>query len=786
MLSALADLIGQHRMMAIIWLAFIALGTVYSLITPLFEASDEIWHYPFVKHLADGKGLPVSDPQVREPWRQEGCQPPLYYALGALTTFWIDTRDLPDLLRYNPHADIGVLTADGNINMVTHSAWEGFPYRGTALAVHLVRLLSVGMGAGTVLLTYAIALEIFPQHKGLATGAAAFNAFIPMFLFISGSVNNDNLVVVLCSLALLLLIRLVARHSGEFRLRRYLILLGVIVGLAALSKASALGLLPLTALALAFVAYGQRSALVFLKGNALVWGAAGCLAGWWYVRNWALYGDPLGLNVFVAIVGARHPQPSLLQLLNEWEGFTMSFWGLFGGLNVPTDPFVYRVLNALALLGAVGLLIFFVKRWRKRRKGQALPLHDGVQLRRGRAGVQLQPNEGRSTDLWDAASGFKFLLLLSWPLIIFVALIRWTTITKASQGRLMFPAISAIATLFVTGLSQWVPKRYQGVWIGLISVAMFAIAALVPFRSIAPAYARPASLSAAEIEGIPHRLDVTFDDKMQLLGYAVEKKAVTPGESLSVTVYWRSLAQMDRDYSVFVHLLGDNDLMLAQRDTYPGLGAYATRLWRVGEAISDTYTLMLPTTTFAPDSAQFEVGLYHFASEERLLAYGPMGEPLGDSVRFHEIAIVPRAGGTVPNPSRFDFEGQIALIGYDLDKRAAWPGETIHLTLYWQALTDVKEDYTVFTHILGEGDRLWAQKDSPPQGGVAPTSAWREGQVFADEYDLVIQPDTPPDVYEVEVGLYSARTGERLTVRGEEGHSLADRVLLSKVRVVGS
>ena len=34
--------------------AYVVLGVIYSLVTPLFEASDEMWHYPFVKHLADG------------------------------------------------------------------------------------------------------------------------------------------------------------------------------------------------------------------------------------------------------------------------------------------------------------------------------------------------------------------------------------------------------------------------------------------------------------------------------------------------------------------------------------------------------------------------------------------------------------------------------------------------------------------------------------------------------------------------------------------------------------
>jgi len=163
----------QHGGIILILTGFLVLGTVYSVVTPLFEASDELWHYPFVKHLAEGGGLPVQDPRVEQPWRQEGSQPPLYYALGALATFWIDTSDFAEVRWLNPHADIGVETADGNLNMVVHSEREGFPYQGTALAVHIVRFLSVLMGAVTVLCTYLMALEIFPGQKPLAAGAGA-------------------------------------------------------------------------------------------------------------------------------------------------------------------------------------------------------------------------------------------------------------------------------------------------------------------------------------------------------------------------------------------------------------------------------------------------------------------------------------------------------------------------------------------------------------------------------------------------------------------------------------
>jgi hypothetical protein len=132
---------------------------------------------------------------------------------------------------------------------------------------------------------------------------------------------------------------------------------------------------------------------------------------------------------------------------------------------------------------------------------------------------------------------------------------------------------------------------------------------------------------------------------------------------------------------------------------------------------------------------------------------------------------------------RFNLGNQIALVGYALEGRTVGPGEEIHLTLYWEALAEMERDYTVFTHVIGERDRIWAQVDSQPQGGAAPTSTWSRGQILVDEYHLLVEPDTPPGVYDIEVGLYLAATGERLGLLDEAGHWTDSRVLLTKVRV---
>ena len=746
------ETIKRHWAIALILAAFFALGISYSIITPLFEAPDELQHYARIKRLAEAMGLVQLDPTVSQLAHQQRYQQPLYHLLGALATFWDDAGDMPSLLWFNPHADIGVAKPDGNVNLLIHTSAESFPYRGTSLGVHALRLLSVLMGTGTVLITYLIALQIFPQRQYLALGAAAINAFIPQFLFISGAINNDNLVTILASTVLWLLIPLVEMPISV----RRSVLIGAIMGLATLTKVNSLGLLPLAVLVIAISSYRQRSAKVFISRTALLLAATALVSGWRFVRNWRLYGDPTALQMFLNTLAPRHPQPTLRQLMAEWGDYAQSLWGLFGLGSVPLGAPASRILDILALLGALGTLIFLVRAWRRQ-----------------------QTNEG---------ARIKVLVLLAWLVILFGSLMSWVIRIATSIGRFLFPAISSISILLFLGLSQFVPRRYTKTLACLVAGLMLVIAAITPFRYIAPAYAKPHLLSSEEIKAIPNRLDVSFGGVMKLLGYKLEAQSAKPGDSLTVSLYWQSLAEMKagvlaKDYSTFVHLLDGNELIVAQRDMYPGQGSYPTSLWSVGDAVANRYVLILPETAFAPNQAQLEVGLYDFATGERLLVYGPSGDLIGDNARFHEIEIVPRAETGVPNPVNFNFGNRIALVGYDTDPRTAAPGQTIHLTLHWRALAEMQEDYVVFVHLLWGQDQIWARADSQPLNGAAPTSTWQLGQIFEDRYELTTDPNTPPGAYEIEVGLYLPQAGKRLGILGPDGRLLGDRVLLSNVRV---
>ena len=174
------------------------LAIIYGLATPPLEAGDESRHYAVVKFMADTASLPIQQSGPAQiHWSHEGNQPPLYYALAALLTSWIETGDWDDVFRYNPHTSIGNPLRPDNKNITIQVPNESKTAGGSVLAVYLVRFLSIGMASVTVFGSYLIALRLFLGNRWLAAGAMSITAFNPMFIFISAAVNNDNAVLCL-------------------------------------------------------------------------------------------------------------------------------------------------------------------------------------------------------------------------------------------------------------------------------------------------------------------------------------------------------------------------------------------------------------------------------------------------------------------------------------------------------------------------------------------------------------------------------------------------------------
>ena len=717
---------------------FVVLGTIYSVVTPLFETPDGVWHYLYVKHIADGGGLPVYHEGATFPMRQEASQPPLYYLLNGWVTAWIDTSDAEIVTQYNPHAAMGTPSAWGNRNVMSHTSYEDFPYRGTVLAAHLVRFLSVLMGAGTVLCTYLVARRLFPEPDWLAPAAAALNAFTPQFIFISASINNDALATLLAALSLWLLVCIVQDGVPTARL----VALGAVLGLAALTKLNALVLMPLAALVLMALAWRRDHRWAFIHWGMWSFSASAAVGGWWYARNWLLYGEPFGLKLMFAVMPVHPQRPTAQRLLHLLDGALKSFWGVFGWFNIVMEPWLYTAFEIGLVLAAIGLVRVLYRHSSGERRGQLVGLG----------------------------------LLIVWSAAFVVALAGWSQ-ARYPQGRLLFPAMPAMATLWVLAFAQWFPARYARFSLTGLLVALLCFAAIVPYRYIAPAYAPAPPLTAAERAVITHPLQVDFGERARLLGYDLSEKTLKPGSRLWVTLYWEGMAPMNKDYSVFVHLVDDRGVTVVQRDSYPGAGNSPTRDWAVGQSLRDVHPLDVPVTLLAEAPFRGRVGLYDYSTGRRL----PIdGSPTGANALDLPTELgMEEAGGDL-HELRFEFGERIALTGFSVEPLVARPGAELQVTLRWQALHTLDNAYTVMVQLIRERSQIWGQNDHVPRGGQSPTQTWTAGQVVTDQFELPISPDAPEDSYGLVVGLYDLATIKRLKLPNG-----TDFVVLGKVEVKG-
>ncbi|MBI4301726.1 MAG: glycosyltransferase family 39 protein [Chloroflexi bacterium] len=125
----------------------------------------------------------------------------------------------------------------------------------------------------------------------------------------------------------------------------------------------------------------------------------------------------------------------------------------------------------------------------------------------------------------------------------------------------------------------------------------------------------------------------------------------------------------------------------------------------------------------------------------------------------------------------------IRFLGYDLSATSLAPGQTLKLSLYWQALGQPDKDYTVFTHLLDNQGRAWGGHDGYPVSGSAPTSQWTSGRAIIDQHELTLAANAPPGNYHVEIGLYELASGRRLmTAEGDDKIRLDQKLLVTQER----
>lgn len=432
----------------IILAVYLLVGGLYVVYTPLWQAPDEPAHYNYVRSLAQNQGFPIMEPGDYDqdylsrltsegfpdtlpiaPLRYEGHQPPLYYLL-ATPIYWI-----------------------------------------TGGAVRALRIFSLLLGGIGVAMVFLILRESVPEKPGVAWLGGGLVAFIPQYMAIMASINNDALTVVLLWLWLWLGLMYLRGKMSPW-------VLGLVAGLLLLTKTTGYGVLPLTLLVL-YLRYRRNRMspqwagrqLVALLLPALMLGAV------WWSRNIIVYGwpDVMGLQRHDMVVTG---QPMTVDWIAQYglapfildAGRTTfrSFWGQFGWMGVVLDIRIYQGLLILTALTAYGAI------WHLSR------------VIRGSL---------------DTRQREAFILLGSAAFITFAMFAFYNLSYVQHQGRYLFPALPFLALAAATGWQRLLEFKFAV--ITALALAPVALLLAVGGLIVGEMPTWPLAMLGATLIGLP-------------------------------------------------------------------------------------------------------------------------------------------------------------------------------------------------------------------------------------------------------------------------------------------
>lgn len=419
--------IARVLLLAIV-LAYMALGAGYALRTPAWQAPDEPAHYNYVRQVAENGCCPVIE---------AGDWDSAYLAELTSARFHPDLLERLDTIEYEDHQP------------PLYYLLGSVVYKLSGGSLTALRLFSVLIGAGVVLLAYAVGMAMLPARPQIALGAAAFVAFLPQHVAMLASVNNDGLSELIVGTTLLLLVRYLKGGGVQTWM------LGLLVGVGLLVKMNTLflaGLVPLAILLRWRIRREPFAALV--RALALFALPALLLGGVWWARNVSVYGMPdvFGLRAHDAVVVG---QPRTDEMIAA-EGFGAylragvettfnSFWGQFGWMALPLPQWTYTLILALVGLVAAGLALdVFVLRQR-----------EGSPEQRG-----------------------AWAILALVVALAFAQYVYYNTEFLQFQGRYLYPALIPVGVWMAVGLDAWrivierVAPRLPARWLAVAGLTL--------------------------------------------------------------------------------------------------------------------------------------------------------------------------------------------------------------------------------------------------------------------------------------------------------------------------
>jgi mannosyltransferase len=316
-------------------------------------------------------------------------------------------------------------------------------------------------------------------------------------------------------------------------------------------------------------------------------------------------------------------------------------------------------------------------------------------------------------------------------------------------------------------LNQWLEDK-QGVWVvlwqdevvdptGYLTTMLADVGDEQPVDQSFPEvelhhYRLPAGAFVSEEPSIAHPARFDFGDQLRLLGY-------TQTDDQHVVLFWEALQPLDEDYRVSIVLRDTAGQVWGQWDGRPAAYLYPTDRWRVGQVVFGRYELV-PIPGTPPGDYGVEVGVYTEENLEGLDLLDSAGAPQGKRAMLGAVRLsVPAVEAEeidLPNPGRIEMGDGLALLGWDLDRFEAQPGDQMLLTLVWSVESAPGGDYRVRILTIDDTGQTLDAGTFPPTNLWHPTTIWLPGQAWRGQLTFRLPIQSQPGQARLAVQLLDA------------------------------
>ena len=474
----------ERQFLVLLLVLFVIKQLFTVVIFPPFTGHDEVVHYAYVRMVATEHRVPVIPDlnEWRQAWQTRSDTPgdilPLdLYKYQRYVLDWCCNPDDRPEFRTQPPAAMSLG------NQVFPNGWQyaaNHPplyyvlmtplYAATdtfspVVQQYVIRSAAIPIGMLIIVLTFLMAGLLFPRDRFIMMVAPTFVTFQTQFSYESAMVNNDILLIGMFTLITWLLVRGIRKG---FTIQSTAVI-GLVLGLGLLAKASMLSAAPLIAVAI-ILGVGYRNVRRWAPFGAMSISVAALVSWPWYLYLYRTYGNFSALEQVKALqyswTYTDDNAPSILdQLWNKdfaqdrWK----ETWGEFGWRLIHLHDWLLTAIGLPLLVMAIAALVAVIV-----------------------ATIQRAGSRSDRTPLLSREQCLGLWLMVAVTVLAYGAMLQFGTTFKLTQARYFFNAVGAVAILLAFGFRTIVPGRFHNVAASLFLICMIAANVMIYSQSVIP------------------------------------------------------------------------------------------------------------------------------------------------------------------------------------------------------------------------------------------------------------------------------------------------------------